>query len=410
MARDPTAAEIWYLELAGRRLELQPGEVLVGRGGDCDVVLSDGTVSRHHAVLRVGEEGVVLRDLGSSNGTFANGLAVDGEVAVREGDRLRLGRVRLRLGRGLADAPGGRRFCRTCGHRVPPGVHTCPTCGEDLDREPPLSRSEAIALSEVMPVGEVLATPARRRTGSSYPLSWDDGEGGAGSPAGDDTADSPMPARPEGPQGEAEEAEEAERATVAEGATDPAEEPTAPTDRHRVGVEGEAAAVPGRPERRRGETPRSALADALRAAAREGRPLFLPAATFGPRLGAALLDALWVLAVGLLTTLAAGGPGEPPAPWLGAVAAAAAWFTVSLVGWSRWGTTPGKAPFRLYVCDLDGRPGVAPGRALARFLGCLLSLATLGVGFLRAALAADHRALHDHLAGTYVARLEDRRR
>ena len=92
-----------------------------------------------------------------------------------------------------------------------------------------------------------------------------------------------------------------------------------------------------------------------------------------------------------------------PGALAGLAAAVAAWWLACLVGWSRWGTTPGKRLLRLYVCDLDGSPGLSPGRALLRLAACVLTLATLGIGYLYAGLAADHRALHDRIAGTYVA-------
>lgn len=52
--------------------------VVVGRDGDCDVVIADARVSRRHAAVEVDgdSDGLRLRDLGSSNGTFLNGTRV----------------------------------------------------------------------------------------------------------------------------------------------------------------------------------------------------------------------------------------------------------------------------------------------------------------------------------------------
>ena len=88
------------------RLALPRGRsaVTIGRAPDCDCVLGDPTVSRHHARLRRGADGWVLTDLGSTNGTRLNGWRLAEEVEVREGDRVSFGAARYRLG-GLRPGP-----------------------------------------------------------------------------------------------------------------------------------------------------------------------------------------------------------------------------------------------------------------------------------------------------------------
>ena len=96
--------------LRGRGKEVRlPARALVGRGADCDVVLDDASVSRHHAELARDERGLYrLRDLGSGNGTFLDGRQVGkGPVLVRDGGRLRFGDVELLFWRPPAGA--GRR-------------------------------------------------------------------------------------------------------------------------------------------------------------------------------------------------------------------------------------------------------------------------------------------------------------
>jgi pSer/pThr/pTyr-binding forkhead associated (FHA) protein len=70
--------------------------LMIGRSSSCQVVLGDDTVSRRHAELRFREGRWLLRDLGSSNGTFVNGRLVT-EAEVRAGDVIHLGGCRLRL-------------------------------------------------------------------------------------------------------------------------------------------------------------------------------------------------------------------------------------------------------------------------------------------------------------------------
>ena len=73
--------------------------VTVGRASSNDVVISDPSVSRMHALLKRGESGVFLiLDAGSSNGTTVNGISVlargQGPPSeLKPGDDVRLGRV-----------------------------------------------------------------------------------------------------------------------------------------------------------------------------------------------------------------------------------------------------------------------------------------------------------------------------
>jgi hypothetical protein len=63
----------------------------IGRARDCDLCLTDLSVSRMHALLVRREEGWVLSDLGSHNGTRLNGWLVREPVQVRTGDRVQFG-------------------------------------------------------------------------------------------------------------------------------------------------------------------------------------------------------------------------------------------------------------------------------------------------------------------------------
>jgi predicted component of type VI protein secretion system len=74
----------------GRNLDLQGG-AMFGRGGDCEVRIDDPTLSRHHARVVVGETGIALEDLGSSNGLYVNGQARSGMTPLHPGDVLQLG-------------------------------------------------------------------------------------------------------------------------------------------------------------------------------------------------------------------------------------------------------------------------------------------------------------------------------
>lgn len=67
------------------------------------------------------------------------------------------------------------------------------------------------------------------------------------------------------------------------------------------------------------------------------------------------------------------------------------------------GQTIGKVVVRAHVVLVDGEP-VPVGTSLLRFIGCVVSAAPLGLGYLMAGLRRDKRALHDLIAGTRVER------
>ena len=103
---------MWVLHAEGeepRTLRLAPGAVrTVGRDNRSDFVVSDRMMSRIHCRLLASEGDLVVADLGSTNGTFVNGARVE-EIALKEGDHLRIGRSDFRIARDRpAPAPPAR--------------------------------------------------------------------------------------------------------------------------------------------------------------------------------------------------------------------------------------------------------------------------------------------------------------
>jgi transcriptional regulator with PAS, ATPase and Fis domain len=68
--------------------------IRIGSAKTCDIVISDPTVSRRHAEIRRGREGVLLRDLGSMNGTFVGQVRAK-EVYLGADTLFRVGRTEL---------------------------------------------------------------------------------------------------------------------------------------------------------------------------------------------------------------------------------------------------------------------------------------------------------------------------
>lgn len=78
----------------GRRFELERDVLSLGRDRANDIQLADHEVSRRHAEIRADEDGYVVVDLGSSNGTYVNGQRIT-QQRLASGDRLQLGRTLL---------------------------------------------------------------------------------------------------------------------------------------------------------------------------------------------------------------------------------------------------------------------------------------------------------------------------
>ncbi|MCO6436434.1 MAG: FHA domain-containing protein [Phycisphaerae bacterium] len=85
---------IYFREDGSRRdVPLLFGRTMVGRKKDCGVRIPLASVSRHHAEIVLGEKGVLLRDLGSANGTFVNNRRVLGDESLEPGDQILIGGV-----------------------------------------------------------------------------------------------------------------------------------------------------------------------------------------------------------------------------------------------------------------------------------------------------------------------------
>jgi diguanylate cyclase (GGDEF)-like protein len=90
----------------GKEIPLIRRRLVLGRGEDCDIVIPDPSVSRKHLqiscrrVLKGGNEDltVIIRDLGSKNGTLVNNSVVHQKV-LKAGDKIWMGHVILKFDR-----------------------------------------------------------------------------------------------------------------------------------------------------------------------------------------------------------------------------------------------------------------------------------------------------------------------
>jgi len=92
-------------KLAGQRWLMEGDSLLIGRSSDCDIILPERQVSRHHArIVRTPDGQYLLYDLGSKNGTHVNGEEVREEPwALKDGDEIQIA-LCVKLGFVGADA------------------------------------------------------------------------------------------------------------------------------------------------------------------------------------------------------------------------------------------------------------------------------------------------------------------
>ena len=108
------AATVGTLEDEGRNLAALAdtrGRVRIGRGADNDLTFNSRLVSRQHAIVEATESGYRLSDLGSSNGTWVNGVPVRA-IELRDGDEIQVGDERLIFDRSAARRPAEPRGIR----------------------------------------------------------------------------------------------------------------------------------------------------------------------------------------------------------------------------------------------------------------------------------------------------------
>ncbi len=106
--RGRTAPRSYTLQVLGQQgaapqsIALGARPLVVGAHASCDLVLSDPQVSRRHAELSIATEGIRIKDLGSTNGTWWQGSKI-GEVVVSPGSTVKFGETPVKIS--ANDAP-----------------------------------------------------------------------------------------------------------------------------------------------------------------------------------------------------------------------------------------------------------------------------------------------------------------
>ncbi len=77
--------------------------IVIGRDSMADVYIDNPSVSRRHAEILLGDDGWLVRDLGSSSGTSLNGVRLEGTSPVGLGDEVGLGKFSIVFGKALGE-------------------------------------------------------------------------------------------------------------------------------------------------------------------------------------------------------------------------------------------------------------------------------------------------------------------
>lgn len=372
--------------------ELGQGELLLGRSRSCQLVLPDPSVSRSHVLVLVEGEGVRVKDLDSSNGTYVNGQLIQEETALEIGDRLSVGETELTL------------------ETLDDGKSSTPVLLPRLDLGEGPTRSAQQGAETDSSFDREAIQEAFRRLAPPDPEP-DDAAGQA-----DDAGSAPV-VRPSASDAEMLDATGVtpygrSRRSAAQPASPPPAEPAAEkalaSGELLPSLEGldELGSIPQAPaadaaDLRPAQPPASSLSGS-----REAQPAggFPPAAGFWVRAVAATFDWLLITLIAVTVSLFGGGPWRAEGSTLLWATFFALAVLVPVFGWSIWGTTPGKRLLGLYVLSVESSGTIGVGRALLRIAGYVVSLLALGGGFLMVGFTASRRGLHDVIAGTYVAR------
>lgn len=163
-------------ENEGVELRIHPPRTLtIGRSEECDVYLGEKKISRRHCQIIVEETRVVLRDLGSTNGTFINEQRLEGEQTLSPTDRVQMGTTLLGFSfQGETGESLARMSDVATGAHVDPSQKTAPRhdskapetkgpMGDEtaIDQQSlPANSQAALAEPELPPSRPVISDPA----------------------------------------------------------------------------------------------------------------------------------------------------------------------------------------------------------------------------------------------------------
>jgi len=122
--------------------------MILGRSRDADLTLRHALISRKHCEIVESQGAIIVRDLGSLNGTFVGGKRIN-ETALNAGDELTVGSVTFRVDMGAPTAP-------TAANASPAPAAAAPApIPQGVDPETGLQFLEPVDTFETVPVDQV---------------------------------------------------------------------------------------------------------------------------------------------------------------------------------------------------------------------------------------------------------------
>lgn len=82
---------------AGREVKVPDTGFLIGRSQECHLRPKSDAISRQHCEIVIEGEELLIRDMGSKNGTYVNGKRIDGQMQLSQGDQLLVGKLELEV-------------------------------------------------------------------------------------------------------------------------------------------------------------------------------------------------------------------------------------------------------------------------------------------------------------------------
>lgn len=89
----------------GKAIPIAVPQFVIGRDPQCQLRPASPSISKRHCAILVRGAKVLIRDFGSTNGTFVNDKLVEGEVAIKDGDAIKVGPLDFKIALSLTATP-----------------------------------------------------------------------------------------------------------------------------------------------------------------------------------------------------------------------------------------------------------------------------------------------------------------